>query len=640
MKKFTFIVFLFYSVTVFGQLDIDNAIHNGQSRLYFGNYLGAIESFNMVLKFKPYLPEPYYFRGVAKLELDDYRGALTDLNKAIEIKPYYPEAIMYRGFTNYKLNDFKSSMDDYSKALELGGENADLYNNRGLCKAAMKDFDGAIADYTHSIELKAKNFNAYLNRSIAYQIQKEWDKAISDCNQLIRIKPNSPMGYMSRGLIKIEKKDYASALRDFDAAISFDPRNAFAYQNRGMVKQELESYESAIMDYDAAINIDPYMASAYFNRAIAKEMIGRKDYQKDYDKASLLDQRFSKKPWQTEEERQKAQQQQLQAWKQQNQSKNIPADSVISEIDSTSISDKTEYKIDMDELRKRKLKASLALEDNREMPGSDNNEEGKLQDKNIDIKLLPDFQIANINKNLTDNEDIGYFNLVIENLNAANNYDPYLTITDNPAETQLARDYYKNQVLIFNEKIDQNKNISNNYFYRGIFESLLGDYNNSIKDLDQSIKLDERNLPAYFMRAVTRTGLAETIQNQKTGDEATGLLKKDFDILSGNSKSNIADMSAYNDILTDYSVILYMNPDFIFAYYNRGNLYCKSEKYFQAIEEYSKAISIEPEFAEAYYNRGLIKILINNTEDGAKDLSKAGELGIGEAYNVIKRYCN
>jgi hypothetical protein len=27
-------------------------------------------------------------------------------------------------------------------------------------------------------------------------------------------------------------------------------------------------------------------------------------------------------------------------------------------------------------------------------------------------------------------------------------------------------------------------------------------------------------------------------------------------------------------------------------------------------------------------------------EGGAMDLSKAGELGIQDAYNVIKRYCN
>ena len=82
-----------------------------------------------------------------------------------------------------------------------------------------------------------------------------------------------------------------------------------------------------------------------------------------------------------------------------------------------------------------------------------------------------------------------------------------------------------------------------------------------------------------------------------------------------------------------------MNPDFQFGYYNRANIYVKNERYFEALDEYNKAIKIDNEFAEAYYNRGLVKILLNDISSGAKDLSRAGELGISESYNVIKRYC-
>jgi len=49
---------------------------------------------------------------------------------------------------------------------------------------------------------------------------------------------------------------------------------------------------------------------------------------------------------------------------------------------------------------------------------------------------------------------------------------------------------------------------------------------------------------------------------------------------------------------------------------------------------------LEPEFAEAYFNRGLTKIFLDDVEGGALDLSRAGELGISGAYNIIKRYCN
>lgn len=40
---------------------------------------------------------------------------------------------------------------------------------------------------------------------------------------------------------------------------------------------------------------------------------------------------------------------------------------------------------------------------------------------------------------------------------------------------------------------------------------------------------------------------------------------------------------------------------------------------------------------EAYYNRGYIYLKLGNQKAGIDDLSKAGELGIVSAYNLIKR---
>ena len=52
------------------------------------------------------------------------------------------------------------------------------------------------------------------------------------------------------------------------------------------------------------------------------------------------------------------------------------------------------------------------------------------------------------------------------------------------------------------------------------------------------------------------------------------------------------------------------------------------------------AVSCDPSFAEAYYNKGLLLILMHENETACVNLSKAGELGILDAYPVIKRYCD
>ena len=56
--------------------------------------------------------------------------------------------------------------------------------------------------------------------------------------------------------------------------------------------------------------------------------------------------------------------------------------------------------------------------------------------------------------------------------------------------------------------------------------------------------------------------------------------------------------------------------------------------------DFGKAIELNPEFAEAYYNRGLTHIFLGQTKAGLADLSKAGELGLFKAYNIIKRHTN
>ena len=63
------------------------------------------------------------------------------------------------------------------------------------------------------------------------------------------------------------------------------------------------------------------------------------------------------------------------------------------------------------------------------------------------------------------------------------------------------------------------------------------------------------------------------------------------------------------------------------------------EDYRGAIDDFNKTIDINPNYGNAYYYRGLAKIDLNQTNNGCVDLSKAGELGISDAYVSIKKYC-
>ena len=70
------------------QFNTDRLMLTGRSALYYEDYVLSIQYFNQVINAKPYLYEPWFFRGVAKFYLDDFVGAETDVTKAISLNPY------------------------------------------------------------------------------------------------------------------------------------------------------------------------------------------------------------------------------------------------------------------------------------------------------------------------------------------------------------------------------------------------------------------------------------------------------------------------------------------------------------------------------------------------------------------------
>jgi len=599
---------------------------------------------------------------MAKLYIDDFRGSKADFDKAIEIKPYYPEAYMYRGMANYEMKNFKEALKDYSNALEYNQEDPNIYNNRGITKIAMEDFDGAIADYTRSIELKPSSANTYLNRSSAKQMKGDLDGAIKDCDAAVRIRPHFSSAYLVRGIAKFEKKDFAGALKDYDLCIRLDPKTSQAYVNRGIVKHQLNDLKGAIRDYDMAIQLDPNISAAWLNRGIAKESLKIPGSEKDLAMAAELDPKFAsfKKRLDVEEEKEKQRRQygfvlpnpgqnpnQIQANQQTNnatvqakaQAKNnaaaAPNNPVLAAVDTTAY--KQESKSGpVTQNRKRR---NIVVADDGKISETDI-KDGMVQNKNVKIVMQPDFVISIFNKDSVDYNRLQYYNMEIESLNTKNNNDPFLIISNKPfAYQSIHKESFKNLIEIWNNDIANDKKNSIAYLNRGIILEQSENFNGAIRDFSKAVDSDNRNLLAYFCRANSRAKMVDAIRAEGSLPEPE-ILNMSGGKTTIENKTGEVKILDYEDIINDYESILYMNPNFIFAWFNMANTKVKKRDYLNAINDYTKAISMEPDFSEAYFNRGLTRIYLNDLEGGALDLSRAGELGLTEAYNVIKRYCN
>ena len=159
------------------------------------------------------------------------------------------------------------------------------------------------------------------------------------------------------------------------------------------------------------------------------------------------------------------------------------------------------------------------------------------------------------------------------------------------------------------------------FLARAIEFAIVQDYTSAIDDCTRALTITDNasplNVILTFCRANWRYRLLEY---QRATGETESTVNMDFDIM-----------------LRDYDQVLRLQPDFVFALYNKANILCAQHEWKDAIDYYTQAIRLDNDFAEAYFNRGFVYLTLGNRQLGLPDISKAGELGIVPSYNLLKR---
>ena len=146
------------------QINTERVMAIGRNALYFEDYVLSIQYFNQVINAKPYLADPYFFRGLAKINLDDFSGAENDCTEAIERNPFVVNAYQVRGLARIQQDKLADAVKDYQKALELDPENIALWHNLALCRIRQKEYDAAKNDLDRLIIISPRYTKAYLMR--------------------------------------------------------------------------------------------------------------------------------------------------------------------------------------------------------------------------------------------------------------------------------------------------------------------------------------------------------------------------------------------------------------------------------------------------------------------------------------------
>ena len=250
---------------------------------------------------------------------------------------------------------------------------------------------------------------------------------------------------------------------------------------------------------------------------------------------------------------------------------------------------------------------------------------GRVQDKNVTIVPQPMFVLTYYEKHNDVKRQVNYHKY-IEELNSNKVLPERLLITNE--EAPLTEEQVKKHFASIDEQsaaIVASPNDVTKRFARSLDFYLVQDFDNAIEDLNQAVMCESKFFPAYFNRALIRF---KQLEYQKVAKEYN----------DKNAEEQKTKTGDYEMVKRDLDKVIELAPDFVYAYYNRGNVLSSLKDYRAAIVDYDKAIELDSKFAEAYYNRGLTHIYLGNNRQGIQDLSKAGELGLFSAYNIIKRF--
>ena len=643
------------------QLNTARVMEIGRNALYFEDYVLSIQYFNKVIDAKPFLYEPYFYRGLAKFYLDDFLGAQEDLTLSIARNPYVARSYQLRGLCRANLDSLALAESDIRTGIKYDPQNINMWQNlagvlmqgdrweqaaavvdslllfaprnsgayvmRTQVAMNLKDTVTALAMAVKAVECDKYSATVYDARSMVHYAMGAFAEAEADMDRSIELQPGRSGSYANRGLVRYYREDLRGALSDFDMAVYADSTSLTAHYNRGLLLMELGDNNRAIKDFDMVLGVDPDNTLARYNRALLRTAVG--DYKGAADDLTLVISAYPSFE---------------QAYSLRADVRRKLGDAVGAKADEQWLfnrrqdiyfnglaSVQKEYSADADSTRRRS--GENVRNYNKMIVPADagakqyvTEARGKVQNRNVYVELEPLYVLTYYKDENADAPHI--FNKLVEELNAQRSGRALLltnserALTGNEAEFHFAHiDEVSAGITNANDDAPARRERAIDYY-------LVQDLQSAMTDVDKAVQSAPADWSLYFIRSFVRYKLLEAEALSATGSAGTPLLKHD----------SMLSTLDYRLVRADLDRVIELQPAFAEAYFNRANVSVKLKDYKAAIVDYTTAISLNDRFPAAYYNRGLAKIYTGNTEGGVADLSKAGELGMYQAYSVIKRF--
>ena len=634
----------------FAQYNVDRLITVGRSALYYEDYVLSMQYFNQAIAAKPYLYEPWFFRGVAKFYLDDFAGAEADCTEALNRNPYVTAIYDLRALCRIRQESYTEAAADYTQALRYDPDNQGMWHNRVLCHIQNKDYEraqqqldtmltrwsryarghamraevcllqkdttAAIAAFDRALEIDPYDGETWAGRAVISLSRQEWKDAEGYLDKTIHLLPRHVSSYINRALARFNQNNLRGAMADYDTALDLDPNNFLGHYNRGLLRAQVGDDNRGIEDFDFVLQLEPDNLMALFNRALLLEQTGDlrgaiRDFSKVIDEYPNF--------WFGLQHR-------ADCYRRLGQSRQAELDEfriLKAQIDKRY--GKRQPRLNRQQMRRRsdnddpEKYNQIVIADDQEVEHEYKSEyRGRVQNHRTDDTLLPMFALTFTSSDSEVRSSVAY-DRHVELFNRQSGQRPLLISATPPSpldeRTSQALFTYIDTLALAIESPRTGRPAADKLLLRAVAYGELQNLESALDDLNSCLRADSTSVLALWQRAV-----CQSKQNQFQTSQGTP-----------------AELQTAS-VLSDLDRALHLAPENAYLYYNRATLYAQRKDYQRAIADYTRALELDPRLAEAWYNRGLCRIFVGEKQKGVSDLSRAGELGLYTAYNLIKRY--
>ena len=227
-----------------------NSLSKEQSNKYNRE---IISNFSKAILKDPYNPLFYLERGMAKHDYGDYIGAINDFNISLGFKKD-KKVIFNRANSKYAYGDHKGAIKDYKELILKRYFQDQVFYNIASSQLIILKYVNAIDNYTKSISFD-QDENAFLNRGNAKFNISDYLGSIKDYEKSLDINKQSYIAFNNMGVSKFKLKDYSSALKDFKKSLKLNSKNYNTLYNKSITHFELKEFKKACIDLKKSIKL-------------------------------------------------------------------------------------------------------------------------------------------------------------------------------------------------------------------------------------------------------------------------------------------------------------------------------------------------------------------------------------------------